>query len=357
MKNVLIQCLHRPDRSPSQRFRFERYLPYLEQNGYRFTFSNLLDEKDDLIFYKPGHYFAKLRIVLQSTWKRMRELCKAKKYDLLFVQREGYMLGTAFFEKRMARKIPMIFDFDDAIWMHNVSEGNKKLAFLKNAGKTRELIQAASLIFAGNTYLADYARQFNSNTVIVPTTLDTDKYRPVEVKEKTKICIGWSGSFSTIPHFELAIPVLKSIKQQFGDRVYFKVYGDDRYENKELGIKGVAWSATKELEELSEIDIGIMPLPDDEWSKGKCGFKGLLYMSLGIPAVMAPVGVNSEIIEHGVNGYLPSNQNEWVECLSRLVGDTNLRRQIGNRGKETVEQHYSIKAWERIYLQSFNSVI
>ena len=358
MKKVLILCLHRPDRSPSQRFRFEQYLPYLEQQGYQFHFSYLLDAADDQIFYKPGHYLQKLRIVIQSSWKRWKETLLVKKYDLVFVQREGYMLGTAFFEKRMARKIPMIFDFDDAIWMQVVSDGNKKLSFLKNANKTRELIGASALVLAGNAYLADYALQYNKNVVIVPTTLDTDTHQPVKKnKQQEAVCIGWSGSFSTIPHFELAIPALKKIREKFGDRVYFKVYGDGRYQNKELGITGIAWSAEKELEELSEIEIGIMPLPDDEWSKGKCGFKGLLYMSMSIPAVMSPVGVNKEIVQHGINGFLPANDEEWVNVLSALIEDAAKRKLIGEAGRKTVEERYSVEAWKGKYQKLFDELL
>src|SRR2546423_6398794 len=131
MKKVLILCLHRPGRSPSQRFRFEQYLNYLSENGYRFEFSYLLNEQDDKAFYRQGHYIKKLSIVLKSFIKRTKELIHAGTYDLVFVQREAFMLGTAFFEKAISKRVPVIFDFDDSIWLQNVSEANKKLAFLK----------------------------------------------------------------------------------------------------------------------------------------------------------------------------------------------------------------------------------
>ncbi len=354
MKRVLILCLHRPNRSPSQRYRFEEYLPYLEQRGYKFDFSYLLNEKDDRIFYQPGKYFQKLRIVLKSTWIRFQNLRKAKRYDLAFVQREAFMLGTSYFERRIALKVPLIFDFDDAIWMPVVSEGNKRLAFLKNASKTAEIIQCARLVFAGNQYLADYARRFNPAVEIIPTTLDTEKNFPLERKSTGRVCIGWSGSFSTIPHFELALPALYRIRELFGNRVYFKVIGDGRYQNKELEIKGIPWSADREIQELSEIDIGIMPLPDDEWSKGKCGFKGLLYMSHGIPAVLSPVGVNKEFIQHGINGFLARTVEDWVSILAELINNGNLRREVGINGRRTVEEKFSVNAWKGKYAELFD---
>lgn len=356
MKRVLIQCMHRPGRSPSQRFRFEQYLPFLEQNGYRIDFSYLLNEKQDKDFYKAGKYWAKAGIVIRSTWRRLKELWSASQYDLLLVQREGYMLGTPFFEKRLAKKVPMIFDFDDSIWMQKVSEGNKKLGFLKNADKTADLIKASALVWPGNEYLAAYARKFNGNVAVVPTTIDTEVYKKAPVAQSGTVCIGWSGSFSTIEHFKTAVPVLKTIKEKYGDRVSFLVIGDGSYYCKELAIQGKPWKAETEIQELSKIDIGIMPLPDDEWANGKCGLKGLQYMALRIPTLMSPVGVNKTIVQNGVNGFLPLTEEEWVRYLSLLIEDESLRKRMGDAGRQTVEKSYSVKAWKQTYLHYFNQL-
>ena len=354
MKKVLIWVLHRPDRSPSQRFRFEQYLSFLEENGYSFEYSYLIDKNDDKIFYGGGNYFGKLRILFKSILKRWRELGKAKKYDLVFVQRECFMLGTAFFERRMAKKTKLIYDFDDAIWLHAVSDGNRALGFLKDASKTSRLIKCADLVFAGNQYLADYAKQYNSAVELIPTTVDSDKFSRQNYPKNNKICIGWSGSFSTIPHFESAIQALLEIKAKYGDRVYFKVIGDPNYENEALGIKGIPWTAEDEVWQLSEIDIGIMPLPDDKWTRGKCGLKGLSYMSLGIPTIMSPVGVNSEIIEDAKNGFLANLPSEWVQKISILVENENLRKEMGERGKTTIIEKFSVHAQKARYLELFN---
>ena len=136
-KKVLILCLHRPNRSPSQRFRFEQYLPYLEENGYEFDFSYLLNEKEDRAFYQPGKYFQKARIVIKSILRRWQEVRNVKKYDLVFVQREAFMLGTAWFEKAVGNKTPMIFDFDDSIWLHEVSKANQRFAFFEKCRENR----------------------------------------------------------------------------------------------------------------------------------------------------------------------------------------------------------------------------
>jgi glycosyltransferase involved in cell wall biosynthesis len=355
-KKVLFIVNHRKDRSPGQRFRFEQYLDFLETNGYEIDFSILLDAKDDKDFYKPGNYAGKARIFLKSLAIRTKNMLRANDYDIIFIFREALMTGSTFFERRFAKsRAKLIFDFDDAIWVDTVSEGNKKLAFLKNASKTGDIIGLSDLIFAGNEYLADYARKFNPNVVIVPTTIDTDVYRSQATADESRpVCIGWSGSFSTIEHFATAIPALRKIREKYGSRVTFKIIGDGTYYCKELDTKGVPWKGDTEIRDLSQIDIGIMPLPDTEWAKGKCGLKGLQYMALGIPSLMSPVGVNTDIIQNGVNGYLPATDEEWVGYLSELIESRELRQRVGDAGKKTVEDLYSVNVWKKKYLEYFD---
>jgi glycosyltransferase involved in cell wall biosynthesis len=357
MKKVLFVCLHRPDRAPSQRFRFEQYLSYLNSHGYECEFSWLLDEKDDKAFYSPHNYFFKTGIVLRSAWKRWKEIHRAANYNIVFVQRECFMLGTSFFEKQFAKRTKMIFDFDDSIWLPNISSFNRKLAFLKSPGKTRYIIEAADLVIAGNQYLSDYASQFNKKVVIIPVTIDTDLYQLIHKPKKERICIGWSGSVTTIEHMETKINVLEAIKKKYGEGVYFKIIGDGNYYNEILRTKGLPWVKKTEIEDMGEFDIGVMPLPDTEWAKGKCGLKGLQYMSLGIPTIMSPVGVNTEIIKDGVDGFLAGTDTDWIEKLSMLIDSVDLRKRLGEAGRKIVEKRYSIKANQALYLKYFDEMI
>ena len=146
---------------------------------------------------------------------------------------------------------------------------------------------------------------------------------------------------------ELQAKLSEFMKTNFGDKVSFKIIGDKNYYCNELGIQGEPWIAASEIEDLSKIDIGIMPFPDDEWAKGKCGLKGLQYMALEIPTLMSPVGVNSEIIQEGVNGYLPNTEDEWVAALTALIEDATLRERIGKEGRKTVVDRYSVHAWKQ----------
>jgi glycosyltransferase involved in cell wall biosynthesis len=251
----------------------------------------------------------------------------------------------------------MIYDFDDAIWLNDVSEANKAFSRIKNPEKISKTIEWSDVVFAGNEYLANYALQFSKNVVVIPTTVDTERYQSRIIKSTSSpVCIGWSGSITTIKHFDHAIPFLKALRKKYENNIRIKVIGDDTYRNDELNIRGVAWNRETEVEDLSEIDIGIMPLPDDPWTRGKCGLKGLTYMALEIPPIMSPVGVNKDIITDGVNGYLAEGLEEWVTKISALIESPDLRRRIGIEARKTVVEKYSVESQKENYLQWFRKL-
>ncbi len=359
MPRILYIVPHRINRSPGQRFRCEQYLTALQDRGFEITYSNIISEKDDTVFYSKGNYHFKAWILVKSFIKRLKDIRKAKKFDVVFIYREAFMLGITLFEKLLrSKKALIIFDFDDAIWLNDTSEGNANLDWLKKPSKTASIIKIADLVLAGNTYLANYAKLFNPRIEIMPTTIDTNYHKKlIKTQDTSSICIGWTGTSTTLKHFETIIPVLKKIKEKFQDKIYFKVIVNFLYSFPELNIEATQWSSEKEIEDLSEINIGIMPLPDDEWSKGKCGFKGLQYMALEIPTIMSPVGVNSEIINDGENGFLASTEEDWVNKLSLLIENEDIRIKLGQAGRKTVEEKYSVNALKEQYIQYFLNLI
>lgn len=289
---------------------------------------------------------------------------RAKHFDLIFIQREALLIGSSFFEKRFFKKNKVIFDFDDSIWLLDTSPENKKFEFLKNPDKTKTNITHAHNVIAGNGFLADYAKRFNPNVVIIPTTVDTDFHKQslteaLEVNESAdkKIVIGWSGSISTIKHFEMIVPVLKKIQAAYPGKTEIHVIGQGSYAHPELQIISKNWSAATEVENLQAFDIGIMPLPDDEWVKGKCGLKGLSYMACGVATVMSPVGVNSDIIQHQTNGLLAATEAEWFDALSYLIENPAIRNKLGAAGRQTVVEKYSVEANKHKYLGVLKSLI
>ena len=182
-----------------------------------------------------------------------------------------------YFEKRWAKSgIPIVFDFDDAIWKNDTSEANRLFAWLKKPEKIQCTIAASACVWAGNDLLKSYALQFNPNVIRIPITIDTERYRSVtKVQIEDVLTIGWSGSITTIKHFNSGIPALLAIKENYRDKARFVVIGDPFYRHPALAIIGQAWNAETEPEDLSGMDIGIMPLPNDECTRGKCGLKGL----------------------------------------------------------------------------------
>ena len=360
MPSILIIADHRLNRSPSQRFRFEQYLNYLEKNGFVWELSEIITEKDDKVFYLSRNYLKKAFIILKSIFIRLNDLQRSHKFDIIFIQREALLIGSSYFEKKFFKKNKVIFDFDDSIWLNETSEGNKKFEFLKNPNKTKTNIENAQAVISGNQYLASYAKQFNKNVIIIPTTVDTNIHKPLINKKNIhsqKIVIGWSGSISTIKHFEMVTPVLKHLMSKYPNQLEIHVIEKDTYKNTEIETISKSWNSLTEVEDLNCFDIGIMPLPDDEWSKGKCGLKGLSYMACGISTVMSPIGVNTEIIQHGINGFLASTENEWIDTLSNLIENKDLRVSAGLKGRETVLKHYSVDANKHLYLDVLNSLI
>ena len=356
MPRVLFLASHRLNRSPSQRYRFEQYLSFLEENNFQCELSCLITRKDDAVFYSEGNSSKKLWILIKAIYKRIKDSLRYNQFDIIFVQREAIMIGSSFFEKRIKKsKAKYIFDFDDSIWLLDTSEGNKKYEWLKNPEKTVRNIRYADMVFAGNAYLANYARSCNAHVKIIPTTIDTDFHKPIPKKEN-KLIIGWIGSHTTIKHFEYAIVFLTQIKKKYPE-LEIRVVGDEEYVNRDLDVKGIAWTSATEVAMINSFSIGIMPLPDDEWAKGKCGLKGLSYMACEVPTIMSPVGVNTEIIEQGKNGFLASSTQEWIDALSLLIENPSLRESIGKAGRQTVLDNYSVRSQQNNYLQAFREVL
>jgi glycosyltransferase involved in cell wall biosynthesis len=209
---------------------------------------------------------------------------------------------------------------------------------------------------AGNQYLADYALEVNPNVTIIPTTIDTDKYLPIERDPKPEtLTIGWSGSFSTVQHLDTIRDVLQELAKT--EKFKLRVIGTPNYKLPGVVTEAIQWRSETEIEDLQKIDIGLMPLPDEDWSRGKCGLKALQYMALGIPTICSPVGVNTKIINDGENGYLVSTNEQWIAKLKELIHSADLRKRLGDRGRETVVDGYSAKSQAPRVLKLFESVV
>jgi len=345
------------DTSPGQRYRLEQWEPLLRERGVDITFASFEDEELHALLYKRGMMPKKLQLVTRGLARRLSLVRKVKDYDLVYILREAALLGPPVFERLIAQSgVPMVFDFDDAIFVSYRSPSNGYLSYLKFASKTKTICRIASHVMVGNPYLAEYARQVNDRVTVIPTTIDTEKYRVPERREKTgPPVIGWTGSHSTVQHLDTLRGALKKLAEKESFRL--RVIGTPSYELPPVAVDAMPWRADTELEDLSEIDIGMMPLPDDRWSKGKCGLKALQFMALGIPTICSPVGVNTDIIQDDQNGFIAGTEDEWVDKLSRLIRSAELRQRLGQAGRASVEEKYSaITQTPRVY-EIFKSVL
>jgi glycosyltransferase involved in cell wall biosynthesis len=352
MKKLLILAPYPIHCAPSQRFRFEQYLPELEKE-LDIESHSFIDMELWNALYKDGRFAYKAIKMLQAFVRRKMLFLKIAKCDYLFIHREVAQVGPPIFEWIIAKILrkKFIYDFDDAIWIPNYSESNAKFQRLKAYWKVRYIMKWAHTITAGNQYLANFALQYNSNVIILPTTIDMDYHKSSE-KETNEIVIGWTGSHTTVHYLNFLTPVLKKLAEKHLFK--FRVISNQAPEFELENLDFVKWNKESEIEDLSKIDIGVMPLVEDQWSSGKCGFKALQYMSLGIPTVLSPVGVNEEIVEHNKTGFLVTDADAWISILSNLIEDKALRETIGQAGKNRIQESYSVEANTPKYSKLFD---
>jgi glycosyltransferase involved in cell wall biosynthesis len=346
---VLVLAPYPLDRAPSQRFRWEQYIEPLRERGLVLEPSSFLDSRGLDVVHLSGAWPTKAAAAAAGIRRRLKDIVAARQYDLVIVHRESLPVGPAWVERLLrGLGVPYVFDFDDAIYLPAASEANRRLSWLKRAGKTAQAIRHSSLVLAGNQHLANWAHQHTARVVVIPTTIDTDSYRPIVRTTQAPLCVGWSGSPTTIVHLRLLNRVLRELQHERGIRL--RVIGDASYTIDGAHVEALDWNASTEITDLSEIDIGIMPLPDDEWSRGKCGLKALQYMALGIPTVLSPVGVNRDIARDDA-AILASTEKEWSDALRVLIDDHSLRARVAHAGRGRVVSDYSVKAtlprWER----------
>jgi glycosyltransferase involved in cell wall biosynthesis len=340
---------------PGQRFRFEQYLDTWADAGIDVEVHSLLTEGELAVLYRPGHQAAKVAMMARGALRRLRDLSVARRFDVAWVYRDAFPLGYPIFERAVAALgVPYVHDFDDAIWLPNSTEANRLVAPLKFAGKTAIVARHAACVTVGNEYLATWARQHQADVRVLPTTIDTDRYQPVEGRVADgPLCVGWSGSTTTIPHLRTVEDVLRRLQQERG--IAIRVISDVDYVLPGATVESIRWQEETEPQDLAPIDIGIMPLPDDEWSRGKCGAKALQYMARAIPTVMSPVGVNADIAAGGA-ALTASTHDEWHAAITRLLDDADLRRTLGAAGRRRVEDRFSVQAIAPAYVSVVRDV-
>ncbi len=351
---VLCICSY-PTEAAATRFRVGQFVGPLSDRGIELTVSPFLDGGQFAQIYKSGGGVRKAAGLVAPFLRRLGEVVSSRRYDLLFVQREAMFFGPAFFEWLMQAvgQMPMVLDLDDATYVPYTSPSYGRLgSALKFFGKTDRLIERAAVVTCGNRFIADYVKSKGTRTVVIPTVVDTDLFSPSENGSDPPV-IGWIGTHSTLPSVESIFPVLQRLAEKHQFTLKLVGTGQDSVEISGVKIENLTWSLEREIADFRSIDIGLYPIvtsasANEQWLKGKSGFKAIQYMAVGIPFVMSPVGVCSEI---GVNGETHLNAEspeDWYNALDNLLSDPDLRQKMGERARSHSLENYTVEKWSAV---------
>ncbi|HIO50410.1 TPA: glycosyltransferase [Candidatus Poribacteria bacterium] len=323
----------------SSRVRSFQYLPFLELKGWQVDVRPLFSDN-----YVRSLYNGKSRglEVLAGYCRRLKDLVHAGQYDLIWIEKEAFPFMPALAEWLLAKVgVPYVVDYDDALF-HRYDSHRRWLIRSILGRKIGSVMRYAALVIAGNEYLAEYARAVGAKCVeIVPTVVDLTRYEIVHSDSNHPLVVGWIGSPSTSHYLAVIAPVIESLSKEFDVR--FVAVGASEESVCDLPMEAKPWSEETEIQSIRGFDIGIMPLVDDPWERGKCGYKLIQYMACGVPVVASPVGVNKDIVEPGGNGYLAQDLHDWAQALRRLMSDKELRQRLGDNGRQQVEARYSLQ--------------
>jgi glycosyltransferase involved in cell wall biosynthesis len=326
----------------STRQRLLQYVPALAAAGIHVDYHPLLGQ-DYVRSLATGERYSRLRIAA-SYLRRMKQLLSVGDADLIWVYAELFPYLPGWFERLAARSgKPVVYDFDDAFF-HLYDDHRNQVVRRLLRGKLEPLLRTAAACCCGNEYLFEYAVRYCANSTVLPTVVDTQIYTPSpSLQESGPAVIGWIGSPSTWPYMRPYLPLFRELAAEEGATL--RVIGAgraadaDRFEGLEL----VDWSEVTEIDEVRRMNIGVMPLPDERWARGKSGYKLIQYMACAVPVVASPVGVNSQIVGSGRVGFLTGDIGEWRAALIRLIRDPQLRRQMGEAGRSLAVEHYSVQ--------------
>ena len=359
-KKILLLCPSPKGTAAAQRLKYEQYLPLLEQEGYSFTISNFQSERFWKIIHKPGFTVEKIFWTCMGYCRRAYDLLRAPFYDAIFATLWVTPLGPPIYEHILfLMNGKLIYDLDDMLFMNKFD--HVKLNFfqrLKGTKKPLALMKHASYVIVCTPKLEEIGLALNKykRVVDISSTFNTDRFVPVSSYQQQEVTtIGWTGTHSSLPFLESLQPVLATVSRQ--RKIKLLVIANKEYTMKDVPTEYIPWREETEVRDLQRIEIGLYPIPANEWSLGKSSLKALTYMAIAVPVVATAYGTNFRIMQDGVQGFLAKDEQEWVERLIRLIDNAELRKKMGLAGRKTVLEQFSVKANFPNYLKVFKTVI
>lgn len=360
-KRILFFNPYPVNKAPSQRLKYEQYFDAFRQDGWIIENNSFINDTFWAFIYKPGRTFAKMYQTFLAYFRRFFFiLFQVKKYDVVYIHLWVTPFGPPIFEFLtilLAKRI--VYDIDDLVYLSHSSKANKFWVALKGKKKMIYLMKKADHVITCTPKLDDFVRQFNKKTTDISSTVDTDvRYLPkTNYALASTPVLGWSGSVTTAKYLYLLAPALQNLSKKINFKLV--VIGDKNFKIEGVNIEAYDWKEEIEMPLLNSFDIGLYPLPDEEWVYGKSGLKAIQYMALGIPTVATAIGTNFRVIQSNENGILvPVNdQDAWTQALEQLLQDKSLRTKLGKAGREKVVNDFSIQANKKTYLDILNRIL
>lgn len=355
---ILIICPYPECIAPGQRFRFEQYLPALAAAQYSIKIAPFLDAATMRVLYKKGHYLRKFAGVLLGFIRRSFLMFSIYKYGTVFLYREASPVGPPIFEYILFMSgVRTIYDFDDAIFLARASKANKIAMFLKCAWKVSYISARANRVSVSNPYLESWVRAKNDNVTLLPTTVDLAYHVPNDAKKSVvgrKIVVGWTGSHSTVVYLQIVQDAIVQLSNEF-DFEFLVICDVDPALLQIKNYRYLPWRLESEISDLNQIDIGLMPIPDGEWERGKIGFKAMQYSAMGAVSVVSDTGSGNEVVEHGKTGFVISNTTEaWKTSIQYLLENPQCVEKMSREARTYIDSKYSVRVNTPIFLSLFD---
>jgi glycosyltransferase involved in cell wall biosynthesis len=355
MKKLLALTMQ-PIRGAATRYRVEAHREALRERGIELHLASFLDDDASREFHRGvGGGLSKAKMLVRSAVRQAADLARIGKVDAVFVQREALVVGPPVLELAYGAGVPLVFDFDDAVWLPQVNPNHAVASYLLKAPwKTPLLVKRAAHVIVGAGKLADYVRGFHERVTVSPTVVSAEAWAPRPhrllgaLENEDVPVLGWVGTFSTAPLLELALPALRRLHAE-GIPFRLRVVGAG--EGFSLGgvpIETRRWALATEVDDVRDFDVGLAPMRSDAWSEGKCAFKQAQYMAAGVPFVSSHVGGAREIVRHDDNGLVASNDDEWYRAIKSLLEDKALRARLAKSARADVVRELSTEVQSKV---------
>jgi glycosyltransferase involved in cell wall biosynthesis len=360
---LLVLCPYPYGVAAGQRLKFEQYYDAWRRAGWEVDIAPFIDVALWRVLYERGHLASKILGVARGYVRRIRDMLRVRQYDLVYVHMYVTPIGTSFSE-RVVRALAkrLVYDVEDNVMAHVDYVGrdnpNPLLRFIRASAKYRFLVREANHVITSSPTLNDRCKAINryAGCTYISSSVDAARFKPTgRYSNGDVVTIGWTGTFSSREYLDLLRGVLQKLSME--RRFRLRVIGNFDYELPGIDLEVVRWTVEREIQDLQAIDIGLYPLPVDEWVSGKSGLKAIQYMMMGIPCVATDVGTTPLIVRNGETGLLVRTEDEWMRALKQLLDDPDLRRRLGEAARQDAVEKYSTNAIAVQYRQVLSNVM